>query len=569
MVYEEIEKHFRGKTDVYVSEHRVLCKDGTYKWILDRGKVITRTEDGKPLRVIGTHTDITERKKAEELLKQSELKYKNIIRTTQDGFWYVDTDGRFLDVNDAACKMLGYERGKLLKMKISDIEAIEDEADVIRHIEKMRNTGGDRFETKHKRKDGTIVEVEVTTSFIKDADNERICVFARDITKRKKLEEQLLQAQKMESIGQLAGGVAHDFNNLLTGIIGYGKLLETKVSQDNILNAYVTQILESAGRAANLTHNLLAFSRRQMINPRPLNMNNIITSMKTFLSKIIGEDIEFSIFPADQDLTVMADKHQIEQVLMNLVTNARDAMPDGGSLTIRTEYREVDNEFIKKHGYVISTGAYALISVEDTGRGMDVETKKRLFDPFYTTKEVGKGTGLGLSMVYGIIKQHNGHIDVQSELGKGTTFNIYLPLTTLTVEEEKKPKDLPILKGGTETILLAEDETYVRDFMKGILTGYGYKVIEAIDGEDAIKVLHTHKDKIQLSLLDVIMPKKNGEMVYQEIKKVSPHMKVIFISGYATDILYKKGIIEEGINFISKPMSPNEILIKVRDVLDK
>ena len=526
------------------------------------------TEDEKIIGAVVTFSDITERKQAEVSLKQSELKYKNIIRTAQDGFWYVDTDGRFLDVNDAACKMLGYERGELLKMKISDIEAIEDKADVIRHIAKMRDAGGDRFETKHKRKDGTIVEVEVTTTFIKDADNERIFVFARDITERKRLEEQLLQAQKMESIGQLAGGVAHDFNNLLTAIIGYGKLLETGVSQDNLLLAYVTQILNSAKRAANLTRDLLAFSRKQMINPKPVNVNNIINSMKSFLPRIIGEDIEVSLLLTSKDLSVMADSNQIEQVLMNLVSNARDAMPDGGSLTIRTEYREVDNEFIKKHGYV-STGAYALISVKDTGQGMDKETKERIFDPFFTTKEVGKGTGLGLSMAYGMIRQHNGYIDVQSELGKGTTFNIYLPLTKPIVEEYKKPEDLPTVKGGTETILVAEDETNVRDFIKEVLTRYGYKVIEATDGEDAIKALHTHNDKIQLALLDVIMPKKDGKMVYQEIKKVIPYTKVIFISGYATDILYKKGIIEEGINFISKPMSPDELLIKVREVLDK
>jgi nitrogen-specific signal transduction histidine kinase/CheY-like chemotaxis protein len=388
-----------------------------------------------------------------------------------------------------------------------------------------------------------------------------------DITERKGLEEQLFQAQKMESVGQLAGGVAHDFNNLLTAIIGYGNLLKTEVSKDNLLVTYVTQILNSAEKAASLTRDLLAFSRRQMIDPRPVNVNNIINSMKGFLPRIIGEDIELSLLLTGEDLTVMADKHQIEQVLMNLATNARDAMPDGGRLTIRTEHRELDNEFIKKHGYV-RTGSYAIISVEDTGQGMDKETKERLFDPFFTTKEVGKGTGLGLSMAYGMIKQHNGYISVQTEHRKGTTFNLYFPLTQPTVEKVEKPEDLPVLKGGVDTILVAEDEKYVRDFIKEILTGYGYKVIEAIDGEDAIKILHAHKDKIQLSLIDVIMPKKDGKMVYQEIKKVSPHMKVIFISGYATDILHKKGIIEEGINFISKPMSPDELLIKVREVLD-
>ncbi len=521
--------------------------------------------------LLALFTDITERKREQKALQESEQKLRNIIEHSNEIYYVHDTNQVLSYVSPQSLQVLGYTPDEIIIewTQLATDNPINEKG--IEITEKALKTGEKQglYILELYKKDRSRVLLEINESPLKDGQGNVIGMVgaARDVTERKRLEEQLHQAQKMESVGQLAGGVAHDFNNLLTAIIGYGNLLKTEVSQDNLLLAYVTQILNSAKRAADLTHNLLAFSRKQMINPTPLNVNNIIISMKTFLSKIISEDIEISIFPADQDLTVMADKHQIEQVLINLVTNARDAMPDGGSLTIRTEYKEVDKEFIKKHGYV-STGAYALISVEDAGQGMNEETKERLFDPFYTTKEVGKGTGLGLSMVYGIIKQHNGYIDVQSELGKGTTFNIYLPLTSLTVEEDKKPEDLPILKGGTETILLAEDETYVRDFIKGILTGYGYKVIEAIDGEDAIKVLHTHKDKIQLAILDVIMPKKNGEMVHQEIKKVSPNMKVIFISGYATDILYKKGIIEEGLNFISKPMSPDELLIKVREVLD-
>jgi PAS domain S-box-containing protein len=508
-------------------------------------------------------------------LKHLAHQQKLILSSAGEGIFGLDVHGKHTIVNPAAAQMLGYTVDELIG-RHSHIRWHSKKADGSPNPEEgcpICSTFKDGkahhiTDEVFLRKDGTSFPVEYTSVPI--TEDEKIIgtvVTFSDITERKRLEEQLIQAQKMESVGQLAGGIAHDFNNLLTGIIGYGNLLKIEVSQNNILNAYVTQILNSAKRAANLTRDLLAFSRRQMINLMPLNINNIMTSMKSFLAKIIGEDIELSIFPADQDLTVMADSNQIEHVLMNLVTNARDAMPDGGSLTIRIEYREVDNEFIKKHGYV-STGAYALISVEDTGQGMDEETKERLFEPFYTTKEVGKGTGLGLSMVYGMIKQHNGYIDVQSELGKGTTFNIYLPLTKPIVEEYKKPEDLPTVKGGTETILVAEDETYVRYFIKEVLTRYGYKVIEAIDGEDAIKLLHAYKDRIQLSLLDVIMPKKNGKMVYEEIKKVSPHMKVIFISGYATDILYKKGIIEKGINFISKPMSPDELLIKVRETLD-
>jgi PAS domain S-box-containing protein len=524
---------------------------------------------GKPM-ILSSVRDITDRKLAEKALLKSGERFRDLYDNAPDMYHSLDKNGIIVDCNETEAKMLGYKKEEIIGRHVTDFFAEKSKRlfdldfPPLEQKKSLRN-----IEREFSRKDGTIFPASLNVFFEYDENGEfkGTKTISRDITERKRLEKQLLQAQKMESIGQLAGGIAHDFNNLLTAIIGYGNLLKTKVSQDNPLLVYVTQILNSAERAAKLTHDLLAFSRKQMINPKPVNVNNIINSMKSFLPKIIGEDIELSLLPSSKDLMVMADKHQIEHVLMNLATNARDAMPDGGSLTIRIGYREVDNEFIKKHEYA-STGSYALISVEDTGQGIDKKIKERIFDPFYTTKEVGKGTGLGLSMAYGMIKQHNGYIDVQSELGKGTTFNIYLPLIKPIVEEDKKSEDLPIAKGGTETILVAEDEKYVRDFIKEVLTGYGYKVIEAIDGEDAIKVLHTHKDKIQLALLDVIMPKKDGKMVYQEIKKVSPHMKVIFISGYATDILYKKGIIEEDINFISKPMLPNELLIKVREVLD-
>ena len=304
-----------------------------------------------------------------------------------------------------------------------------------------------------------------------------------------------------------------------------------------------------------------------MINLRPHNINAIISGLKTFLPRLIGEDIELSLSISQRALTVLVDSSQIEQVFLNLATNARDAMPDGGSLTIRTEEVFLDKDFIGAHGYG-KTGAYALISVNDTGHGMDEKTKGKLFDPFFTTKEVGKGTGLGLSMVYGIIKQHNGYIDVQSELGKGTTFHIYLPLTETAVEE-RPPKSIPVLKGGTETILIAEDDHYVREFLKEVLIEYGYTVLDASDGEEALQIFIHHKNNIQLLILDVVMPKKDGKETYQEIKTLQHDIKTIFISGYATDILDKKGLPEEELNFISKPISPDELLNKVRELLER
>lgn len=552
-------------------ELEIITKSGKIKTVLVSDSI---TLVGEQPVMQGIFRDITEHNKTKKALNESEEKYRSIFEESKDVVYISTPEGRFLDINPAGIELFGYSsKDELLQVNITqDLYANPADRKIVQKIIEIQGYIKD-YEMLLKRKNDEHVIVLLTTTIVRDEKGKVIAYrgIMKDITERKRLEQQLLHAQKMESVGQLAGGVAHDFNNLLTAIIGYGNLLKTEVGQDNLLVAYATQILNSAERAANLTHNLLAFSRRQMINPKPTNMNNIISGIKSFLPRLIGEDIELSFFLTDKDLTVMADSSQIEQVLMNLATNARDAMPEGGSMIIRTERRDLDSEFLKTllktHEYS-RPGSYALISVEDTGQGMDKETNERLFDPFFTTKDVGKGTGLGLSMVYGIIKQHNGYIDVQTEHGKGTTFNLYFPLTEPTVKEDKKPEDLTILRGGNETILVAEDETYVRDFMKEILTGYGYKVIEAIDGEDAIKILHTHKNKIQLSLLDVIMPKKDGKIVYQEIKKVSPDMKVIFVSGYATDILYKKGIIEEGLNFISKPMSTNELLIKVREVLD-
>jgi PAS domain S-box-containing protein len=532
--------------------------------------VLSNNEDILLETLANTTAQVIQTAKTEDELRKSEHKYRALFEESKDVVYMSTLKGKFIDINPAGVELLGYKSKKdLLQINIKqDLYVHPSEREAFQKTLAKKGYVKD-FEVELKKKNGGHVVVLLTSTAVRDKDG-KITAYRgimKDITDWKRLEQQLLQAQKMEAIGQLAGGVAHDFNNILTAIIGYGNLLKTEVSQNEILSTYAMHILNSAERASHLTHNLLAFSRRQMINPRPVHVNNILNVLKTFLPRLIGEDIELSMFFAKKVLMVIADSSQIEQVLMNLATNARDAMPDGGRLTIRTNQVELDSEFIMAHGYG-KIGSYAIISVEDTGQGMDKETKERLFDPFFTTKEVGKGTGLGLSMVYGIIKQHNGYIDIQSELGKGTTFKIYLPLTQSTVED-KKPESLPVLKGGTETIIIAEDDIYVREFLKNILTEFGYKVLEAIDGEDAMIIFNAHKDTIQLIILDVVMPKKDGKEVYHEIKKVSPDTKVIFMSGYATDILYKKGIVEEGLIFISKPISPDELLIKVREVLDR
>jgi signal transduction histidine kinase len=395
-----------------------------------------------------------------------------------------------------------------------------------------------------------------------------------EITERKRAEEdkdklqaQLLQAQKMEAIGQLAGGVAHDFNNVLTAIVGYGNLLLMRIDKNSPLKNYVDHMLTASDRAAKLVSSLLAFSRKQITNPEPVDVNSIINELKPLITRLIGEDVELKTLLTDQDLTVMADANQMDQVLMNLATNARDAMPNGGLLSIGTEFTEINNEFIMFHGYG-EVGKYALITVSDTGVGVDEETKARIFEPFFTTKDVDKGTGLGLAMVYGIIKRHKGYISVYSELSKGTTFRIYLPLIQSQVNE-KKPETVSVMRTGTETILLVEDNAAVRGVANAILTGAGYKVLEAVDGEDAIHKFVENKDVIHLVILDVIMPKKNGKEVYEAIKKVEPDVKIIFTSGYTADIIQRKGIVEEGSDLVLKPFSPHVLLEKMRNVLDR
>jgi CheY-like chemotaxis protein len=330
---------------------------------------------------------------------------------------------------------------------------------------------------------------------------------------------------------------------------------------------YIEEVLAAGERATHLTQSLLAFSRKQALDIKPVNINSVVTGIKNMLSRIIGEDIEFRTTVSDRGLTVMADYGQIVQVLMNLATNARDAMPDGGLLTIHAGHVELDNEFVKAHGYG-NAGEYALISVTDTGKGMDEATRERIFEPFFTTKEMGRGTGLGLAIVYGILKQHNGYINVYSESGKGTTFKIYLPL----IKEEAEDKERPVLslpEGGTETILMAEDDEALRRLMKDILENSGYSVIAAVDGEDAVNRFIEHKDKIQLVILDVIMPRKSGKEAYETIKWMRPDIKAVFMSGYSDDVMQKKGMLDRDVDLILKPVSPNELLRKVREVLDK
>jgi signal transduction histidine kinase/ActR/RegA family two-component response regulator len=384
---------------------------------------------------------------------------------------------------------------------------------------------------------------------------------------QKKLQDQLLQAQKMEAVGHLAGGVAHDFNNILTAIMGYANLIRRKMTPEDPLRPFSDHILAASERAAKLVKNLLAFSRKQVIETKPVELNEIVKRCDKIISRLIGEDVEFTIILLDGNVTVMADAGQIEQVLLNLCTNARDAMPKGGRLVIETDRVTVDASSLKTH-LLERTGVYGVISVSDTGTGMDEKTRRQIFEPFFTTKEVGKGTGLGLSTAYGIVKQHDGVINVYSEPGKGTTFRIYLPEVKAAgiVERVTPAEEAP---GGSETVLLVEDDPAVRVLVALILRDAGYTVIEAADGEEAARKFQEHNRSIALLLTDVIMPKKNGREIYDQVRAIAPSIKVLFISGYTADIIKSRGILDDGYQLLSKPLVPDKLLRVVRTVLEE
>ncbi|MFH1028250.1 MAG: ATP-binding protein, partial [Pseudomonadota bacterium] len=390
---------------------------------------------------------------------------------------------------------------------------------------------------------------------------------AEDITDRKRLEEQLLQSQTMEAIGQLAGGVAHDFNNILMVIMGYGNMLKMDLGPDFPHKEKLEHIIKASERAAQLTRSLLTFSRKQVMNPQPANLNDVVKQVRHFLERIIGEDIQLKSVLAPEELSVIVDSGQIEQVMVNLATNARDAMPKGGMLTLETGETEVDEPFIQANGFG-KPGRYALISVSDTGTGMDEKTRLRIFEPFFTTKEVGRGTGLGMAIVYGIVKQHHGFVNVYSELGIGTTFRIYLPISTgeFAGTGEGVAPEPPM--GGSESILVAEDDAGVRKLVLEVLTGFGYTVLLAENGLEAVEKFRANRDSIKLILMDIIMPRMNGKEAYREIRLIDPDVKILYTSGYTLDTIQSRDVIDEGAELVMKPIQPLELLRKVRELLD-
>ncbi len=387
------------------------------------------------------------------------------------------------------------------------------------------------------------------------------------IAEQKRLEEQLRQAQKMEAVGRFSAGIAHDFNNILTVIIGYGDMMRMKCAMDGKQRDMLDHVLEAADRAKSMTSSLLTFSRKQPLKLQQLNLNDAVLGVETFLRRVIGDDLTLAISTSSQHLHIMADRGHIEQVLMNLSVNARDAMPEGGTLSVETAVINIDNEYISMHGYG-TLGRYALLTVSDTGIGMDASTCQQIFEPFFTTKESGKGTGLGLSIVFGIVQQHNGHIHVYSEPGQGTTFRILLPLTE-KAEADFVPALQVVPPGGNETVLVVDNEESVREYIALFLTTMGYTVYQAANGEEAVNLFRQRSGEIALVLMDVIMPHKNGREAAIEIRAIDDSAKILFISGYPYDIISERHLMLENTELLMKPLAPSELALKVRQILDR
>ena len=505
--------------------------------------------------------DMTERKQAEDQLALSEQQLRAILLASPIGI--ARAKNRMLEwANERMGQITGYALEELIGR--DPLFLYENRAEYERAGRVLYREG--IVETKWVRKDGAVRDILMQAT---QAPGGTFINTATDITEEAKLQSQLRQAQKMEAIGTLAGGIAHDFNNILTVIMGFGTILQLNMPESDPLKHYVDQILSSTEKAANLTRSLLAFSRKQPITLAPINLNGCIKGTEKLLKRLLTEDVELSISLMPEDIVIMADTTQIDQILFNLTTNARDAMKSGGVLTIETSLIDMEDRFIESHGFG-TAGRYARLTVSDTGSGIEESTKERLFDPFFTTKEPGRGTGLGLATVYGIVKQHKGYIDVWSELKKGTTFFIYFPVMENTVREgEPVFSESPAANKGTETILVAEDDTSVRLFLTEILTHHGYTVLEAVDGQDAVEIFARQGAGIDLLILDSVMPRKNGRETYDAIKNMNIPVKVLFMSGYTKDIILDKGVEEGEVDFIAKPITPDDLLARVRDILDR
>lgn len=541
-------------------EIKVRTREGEVRSVI-LGTVLVEME-GTP-HAITTFVDITERTAAEAERQASEARYRTLFEYAPAGILITDNEGYYLDVNDAMCQMIGYSREEMIGMNGVDIVPPDEVEYIDKGLSIVRSKAKYNRSWLFRRKDGSIFECDVTAKQMPDG---IILGVIRDVTEHNQLEDQLRQAQKMEAVGLLAGGIAHDFNNLLTAITGYCELTLKKLRPDDPLSANIREIRDAGNRAASLTGQLLAFSRKQVLKPEVLNLNAVIEKMEKMLRRMVPENIGFQLVLEPDLGNIKADPGQMEQVIMNLVVNARDAMPGGGRLMIKTENIYLDDDYVSQHIEIVP-GPFVKVILSDTGLGMDEETRRRIFEPFFTTKEVGKGSGLGLSTVYGIIKQSGGDITIYSERGRGTTFKIYLPRVDESVVapvSSLKSEDA----SGTETILLVEDEDLVRNLIREILTDAGYTVLDAPNGKEALEICESYPDPIDLMLTDLVMPGISGIELKKRVSIARPGLRVLLMSGYTDESLTLEGDLDTEEDFIEKPFTPESITLKIREVLD-
>jgi PAS domain S-box-containing protein len=511
--------------------------------------------------------EIADRQRAEAALRASEARYRELYDNANDVIYTHDLEARFTSLNRAAERVFGYEPGEALGRSFLEVLAPDSMKHARRMIDRTIRDGAAPgvYELQAVARDGRRIALELSARVIlTDGVPTGIQGIARDLSERKRLEARLQQLQKMEAVGRLAGGVAHDFNNLMMVVMGYADLMARRLEDGEPINGELGYIRQAAESATTLTRQLLAFSRQQVLQPAVLDVNTVVGGVEPMLHRLIGEDIELVCLSGARLGRVEADPGQLEQVIMNLVVNARDAMPRGGRLTIETADVERQPPFAAAAdpGHRV-----VMLAVRDSGQGMDAETQSHIFEPFFTTKETGKGTGLGLSTVYGIVQQHHGWIEVESAVGHGTTFRIFLPCTEKIAELDPAPDGAQRTPGGLETVLLVEDEPPVRSLVRAILGEYGYEVIEAGDGVDALALFERNAERVHLLLTDIVMPKMSGHALAARLGAMRPGLKVLYMSGYSGDVIGHYAGLESHAAYLQKPFAPEALARKVRDLL--
>jgi two-component system cell cycle sensor histidine kinase/response regulator CckA len=562
-------EHARATGTGQTLEYRIRHKTGTWR-VLESTASVIRNSQGKPEKLVIVNRDITERKLGQEALRLADAGFRSIVEDAPYGIYRTNSEGQLLRVNPALQKMLGYDSAAdLLKANLRlEIFRFSSEFsklnDLLNRAEDFKDV-----EAEWKRKDGTPITVKCNGRRLADNDGQSVFfeMFVEDVTDKRILERQLRMAGKMEAVGRLSGGIAHDFNNLLGVIIGYSQVLIRALGPKSPLTEHVIEIEKAGNRAAALTRQLLAFSRQQILSPTVLNLNDMVDDMQKMLPRLIGEDISVTIALDPQLSSVLADRNQIEQVILNLAVNARDAMPEGGGLRIDTRNVRLDDTYARLHPGA-KPGEYVCLTVADSGTGMDAETLAHIFEPFFTTKEIGKGTGLGLATVYGIVKQSCGYVWVDSEPGNGASFQIFLPRVA-DISERQSSAPLPGENlRGSETILLVEDAEALRKLAVSLLSAHGFEVLSAADAEQAVKVAAAHAGAIQLLVTDVIMPGENGRVLAERLVASYPGIKVLYISGYTDSFIAGHGVLGPKSNLLNKPFTEEALIHKVREVLD-